>query len=763
MGLRDITDRSAVLKALGEFDTWGRDAFLAKYGFGPARRFYLVHDGRRYDSKAVLGAAHGHQFPERGPLASHEFSGGEATTVRKLQELGFTIEAAADAEAPLPDEPVAIGEIIAEVLALQRAWSKDNTPAMQERARLVRRLAPAAVRSLLPPAATLPFTPDVEGQDDKARVPWVRVFSRSHSPSAATGWYVALLFAADGSAAYLALVTGTVASEDGVLRARSTAWLQERVAWARRALAGADTAGLGTDIALSNPGGMGQQYEWGSVFAFRYQADEDVDAADLAADLQHLLTLLSRLYDESASEPNDEVAPGSRPVHLLLKWNPQEDPQTVDKHKEVADRLGAVWWGSFTRGDRRIGDDRIAKLRTQLVGGRPTYAFLYRSGPAPALWRARVLAVTNQRGQVDEGRVPTYYGPDQSHSGYVLLADIEPADLSWVQSRLALASKPVAGSLAPALRNQTTPVYVVEIDDAGDIESDSSASEAHDHVGLTREWLAERTLWDADLLDEVLATLFGPSPQVILAGPPGTGKSWVAQAIARYVTEDRHRQWRLVQFHPGYSYESFIEGIRPVVEDGAVSFEREDGTVLRMATAARLGRPRPHVLVIDELNRANIPRVLGELMFLFEYRDEMVDLQYSQGFALPDNLFFIATMNTADRSIRSLDTALRRRFEIFECRPDVRLLEAFYAQGKGVNHVDGLARGFVALNEALEAQLDRHHTVGHTFFMVDEMTPTRLRRIWERKVQPLIEEYLFDVPDLAAELTMERFWPDADA
>jgi hypothetical protein len=91
VGLRDITDPEAVNQAIAEFDSLGRDGFLQRYGFGRARRFYVEHDGKLYDSKVLLGAAHGFQFPDQGPLASTDFSGGESTTVRKLRDLGSTI------------------------------------------------------------------------------------------------------------------------------------------------------------------------------------------------------------------------------------------------------------------------------------------------------------------------------------------------------------------------------------------------------------------------------------------------------------------------------------------------------------------------------------------------------------------------------------------------------------------------------------------------------------------------------------------------
>jgi len=120
-------------------------------------------------------------------------------------------------------------------------------------------------------------------------------------------------------------------------------------------------------------------------------------------------------------------------------------------------------------------------------------------------------------------------------------------------------------------------------------------------------------------------------------------------------------------------------------------------------------------------------------------------------------------MNTADRSIRSIDVALRRRFEIFECLPDPSALVMFYGQTKHLNHIEGLVAGFEALNADLTAQIDKHHTIGQTFFMAGEMTSSVLRRVWERKVSPLIEEYFFDAPDLAREFTLQRYWPSADA
>jgi 5-methylcytosine-specific restriction endonuclease McrBC GTP-binding regulatory subunit McrB len=231
------------------------------------------------------------------------------------------------------------------------------------------------------------------------------------------------------------------------------------------------------------------------------------------------------------------------------------------------------------------------------------------------------------------------------------------------------------------------------------------------------------------------------------------------------VTRNRKSNTRFVQFHPTYSYESFVEGLRPVTKNDVVSFELTAGVVIdHVALMRREGAlnqaGNEYVIIIDEANRANLPKVLGEMMFLFEYRNETIQLQYSPEFQLPTNLRFIATMNTADRSIRSIDIALRRRFDVFELPPSAEILERHYRDRLTIS---GLAAGFDSLNEALTQHLDRHHTIGHAFFMREHLDANVLRRIWERRVYPLIEEFFFDQPDIAREFSVERFWPSINA
>ncbi len=243
---------------------------------------------------------------------------------------------------------------------------------------------------------------------------------------------------------------------------------------------------------------------------------------------------------------------------------------------------------------------------------------------------------------------------------------------------------------------------------------------------------------------------------MIFAGPPGTSKTWIAELFARYLTQDRPGQFRTVQFHPSYSYEEFVEGLRPQAKEGGISFEAHKGVLLRMSAGLHADSDY-RVLVVDEMNRANLPKVFGEMLYLMEYRERPIDLQYSIGYRLPKKLLLIGTMNTADRSIRSIDIALRRRFDVFECPPDGSILQRYYATR--VNDVPDLMAGFERLNDALRERLDRHHAIGHAFLMADPMSPARLRHIWRHKIGPLMEEYFFDQPEVASEFAVERFWP----
>ena len=248
-------------------------------------------------------------------------------------------------------------------------------------------------------------------------------------------------------------------------------------------------------------------------------------------------------------------------------------------------------------------------------------------------------------------------------------------------------------------------------------------------------------------LDEI-STLLKEKKQVIFQGPPGTGKTYVARALAKHFAGGTGSV-ELVQFHPSYAYEDFVQGFRPPLV-GQTGFELRNGPLLRIAKRAQDEPDAGHFLVIDEINRGNLGKVFGELYFLLEYRDEEISLQYSdEPFSLPENLYIIGTMNTADRSIALVDLALRRRFSFVEFdtgKEPVRGLLRRWLKANALGHMEWVADVVDRANERLN---DRHAAIGPSYFMNPELelAEERARRIWKHDVLPYIEERLYGQRD----------------
>jgi MoxR-like ATPase len=234
--------------------------------------------------------------------------------------------------------------------------------------------------------------------------------------------------------------------------------------------------------------------------------------------------------------------------------------------------------------------------------------------------------------------------------------------------------------------------------------------------------------------------------QLILQGPPGTGKTFIAERLARTLVSDTIGLWDIVQFHPSYAYEDFMQGIRPRTVSGALTYEVEPGRFLEFCErASKTGAPA--VLIIDEINRANLSRVFGELMYLLEYREKSSPLASGgKPFCIPKNVYLIGTMNTADRSIALVDHALRRRFSFIYLEPDYEVLRAHLTEHE--LPVDSLVRTLKAINAAIE---DRNYWIGISFFLSDgNQLRTTLPEIWRGEIEPYLEEYFYDRLDRAA-------------
>jgi 5-methylcytosine-specific restriction protein B len=254
------------------------------------------------------------------------------------------------------------------------------------------------------------------------------------------------------------------------------------------------------------------------------------------------------------------------------------------------------------------------------------------------------------------------------------------------------------------------------------------ATELH----LPRKWLQEQI------------ELLRRKRQIVFYGPPGTGKTFVAQALADHLTGDPSASV-LIQFHPSYSYEDFFEGFRPrPAAAGMIGFELVAGPLRRLAEAADNDRTRPYVLIIDEINRANIAKVFGEMYFLLEYRERAVSLQYSgaKPFQLPRNLYIIGTMNTVDRSIALVDSAMRRRFYFTPLLPDRPPIDKLLADWLTAHELPSeIAKILAELNHRIG---DPEFAIGPSYFMEKDIAnPEVLVLVWEHAILPQLEEHHF--------------------
>ena len=272
---------------------------------------------------------------------------------------------------------------------------------------------------------------------------------------------------------------------------------------------------------------------------------------------------------------------------------------------------------------------------------------------------------------------------------------------------------------------------------------------------------------------------------VIFYGPPGTGKTYTtakkAVAICDNVAEEdltnytevmkRYNELKeknrieFITFHQSYGYEEFIEGIKPIVsnEDDEsdsensqeIKYEIVDGIFKKFCDEARKAQDKEnnkYVFIIDEINRGNISKIFGELITLIETtkragKEECIStkLPYSkEEFTVPDNVYIIGTMNTADRSIALMDTALRRRFMFEEMLPDYHLLEDIFVEDKGTKvNIGAILK---VINERIEYLYDREHTIGHAVFLElkENNNIDKLENIFKKSVIPLLQEYFYE-------------------
>ncbi|MEG3986543.1 AAA family ATPase [Microcoleus sp. S28C3] len=230
--------------------------------------------------------------------------------------------------------------------------------------------------------------------------------------------------------------------------------------------------------------------------------------------------------------------------------------------------------------------------------------------------------------------------------------------------------------------------------------------------------------------------------QTIIQGPPGTGKTFIAEKLAKHLIGGGDGFSDIIQFHPAYTYEDFIEGLRPTTKNAQLTYSIVPGRFLEFCKQAEACEDTC-VLIIDEINRANLSQVFGELMYLLDDRQDTarsIILASGKLFRIPTNVRIIGTMNTADRSIALVDNALRRRFAFIPVYPNYEVLRQYHHREETGFPVDKLTSILENVNRAIN---NKHYELGISFFLTKTLTED-IQDIWQMEIEPYLEEYFFD-------------------
>ncbi len=483
-----------------------------------------------------------------------------------------------------------------------------------------------------------------------------------------------------------------------------------------------------------------------------------------------------------------------QPFQALMREVAVKLPQAVTDIMETEKRIfgrilkndwgkGGAWdfcWGAFyPKGSKRTDD---AQLSMWINHNRLEFGFyIGENGVAP---RARFagncrryasLSRILQEGVTDNvqyvfGRHDNFDVTDEGDlvikepgdwEAFLADPDVYNCDVSVVlpsRQVLTCSADELAADIAQAFQ-QLFPLVLLACEEeplpfiARYLEHDTeSAEELELNPVYTLSQIAEETGFDETVLARWTRAIERKG-QAILYGPPGTGKTFVAERLAQHLVGNGERDGivELVQFHPAYAYEDFIQGIRPVTDGGRLTYSTEPGRLLNFITDAKQ-RTGTSVLIVDEINRANLARVFGELMYLLEYRDNEIPLAGGGRLRIPNNVRILGTMNTADRSIALVDHALRRRFAFLALQPDFQVLRHYHQRHSTGFALKGLIGVLGRLNKTIG---DRHYEVGITYFFRTDLTD-QIEDIWRMEIEPYLDEYFFDQPEKAASFSWEN-------
>ena len=490
--------------------------------------------------------------------------------------------------------------------------------------------------------------------------------------------------------------------------------------------------------------------------------DRDLFAirADLEAEVNgefHFWTPgVQELWDVDAKNPIPESVEAAEPEEPRQRhyWIFSPGPKASEWDEFLSSGIMAIHWDGL--GDLAAYPDRESLREALEADG----SGVSRNNAVLCCWQFQnemavgdiIYAKRGRREIIGRGEVTSesQYRPDRETYRYV-------RTVNWTHA----GSWPHPGHAVTKTLTDVTQYreYVEEIETliVGDEELDLAAPvgeiPAYDRTNFLSEVYLSEESYDR------LRSLLHRKKNVILAGPPGVGKTYAAKRLAYSIMGEKDpSRVQVVQFHQSYSYEDFMMGYRPTESGG---FRLAEGPFYRFCETARdAGPDQPHFFIIDEINRGNISKIFGELLMLIEgdKRGSALRLLYkNEDFSVPPNLHIIGMMNTADRSLAVIDYALRRRFGFFDMQPGFSSEGFAQYQAKIDSPIlDRLVAAIRELNLAIagDPALGPGFAVGHSYVSAapeDDTEDAWLQSVVEDELAPLLGEYWFDEPAKAEE------------
>ena len=500
---------------------------------------------------------------------------------------------------------------------------------------------------------------------------------------------------------------------------------------------------------------------------YRYLCDKlGVDTKNAGRKYEHFLELLNAIDKEYGDEIQQIMTPETqkyrnRPVLLAIQtvlWVMKKYEDDAKKSKGVSENTESVRAADSPKAPQNywwlVANPKIWSAQELAVGGTIDYTLYSESGKKRKVFQNFLDA--------RKGDFVVFYESSPTLQ-IVGLAVVERESdgqtiifkkTEGLESGIALSEIKAVDELRNMqfLKNPQGSFYSLTADEYDYIEDlireKNPVMPAKAVMKYTRENFLAEVFLSEDRYDNLRALLLDKQ-NIILQGSPGVGKTFSAKRLAYSILEEKDdSKVQLVQFHQNYTYEDFVMGYKPK-EDGG--FYLRPGVFYNFCKRAQQHPDGKYFFIIDEINRGNLSKILGELMMLIEkdYRGETLVLPYNQEeFSVPKNLYIIGMMNTADRSLAMMDYALRRRFSFFDMKPGFST-DGFKAYQRSLANEDfaKLVSAIIDLNKVIESDdsLGSGFCIGHSYLCnKTDVDRDWLKRVVKFDIAPMLREYWFD-------------------